>query len=147
MSGKRSCRRRLLVNTGGVSSGGEVGGTEGSGFPEAMVSGPGRTACRVGRFFSGGAVVVLSCLFRGSGRRRHSVCSGPALGSCGVMLDVCLICFLSARGLREQDHGKHAQRRACASPINHFSERGLSSSSVDRDGWEEASHSGSTGSA
>ncbi|KAK0749336.1 hypothetical protein B0T18DRAFT_406349 [Schizothecium vesticola] len=123
-----------------------------------MVFGPGEDGMSRGTVLLWRAVVVLSCLFRGSGRRMRSVCSGLSLlESCGVMLAICWICFLSlfsgvlARGLGEQEHGNHVQRRARASPINDVprkrnEERLSSSSEVDRDGWE-ASHSAFGGSS
>lgn len=151
MSGKQPCRRRLLLGNayGAMSGGGGEVAPTGVGFPRQWYPGLGgvrrATACRVGRFFSGG---LLWCSRVSSGGlvvghtafapvSRVSRVSRVLWRHAGhLFVSLAARCWSSRRGGSEE-HGSHAQRRACASPISHFSGRG--------DGWEEASHWGATG--
>lgn len=105
----------------------------------------------MGRWFSGGlswfSRVSSGALVVGG----TSACSGPTLGSCGVMLAICWIGSLCSLVLCTWS-GEQRAWTPCATTCLCVADqpllrKRLSSSSVDRDGWGEASHPGSTGSA
>lgn len=98
-----------------------------------------------------GAVVVLSCLFRGSGCRRHKCLfrsnSRVLWRHAGHLLDRFSLFPVLCTWSGEQRAWKPCATTCLCVADQPFLRKRLSSSSVDRDGWEEASHPGSTGSA